>query len=124
MRIEFETARARRLSLTSLIDVIFLLLLFFMLTSTFTKFSTVELSASGQGAGSKTPDVVISLKQTTVLVNGVEVSSEALAGALKSKVTDGKTSALLLVGRSVASQHFITTLQLARRLGLMVSVVR
>lgn len=124
MRFEFETARARRLSLTSLIDVIFLLLLFFMLTSTFTRFSTVELSATGQGTGSKKPDVVISLKRTTVLVNGVEVSNEDLAVALKSKVTDGKTSALLLVGRSVASQHFITTLQLARRLGLMTFVVR
>lgn len=35
--------------MTSLIDVIFLLLLFFMLSSTFTRFAEVELSAGGAG---------------------------------------------------------------------------
>ncbi|WP_367714863.1 biopolymer transporter ExbD [Nitratireductor sp. GISD-1A_MAKvit] len=40
--------RRKPLSLTSLIDVIFLLLLFFMLSSTFTRFASVEISG---GAG-------------------------------------------------------------------------
>ena len=44
-----KARRRRRLSMTSLIDVIFLLLLFFMLTSTFTRFSEVELTAAGSG---------------------------------------------------------------------------
>ena len=37
--------------MTSLIDVIFLLLLFFMLSSTFSKFSEIELTAGGSGPG-------------------------------------------------------------------------
>ena len=41
--------------MTSLIDVIFLLLLFFMLTSTFTRFSEVELTAAGSGTPPQAP---------------------------------------------------------------------
>ena len=40
--------------MTSLIDVIFLLLLFFMLTSTFSKFAEIELAAATSGAGAAT----------------------------------------------------------------------
>lgn len=40
----------RRASITSLIDVIFLLLLFFMLASTFSKFSEIELASLPGGA--------------------------------------------------------------------------
>ncbi|MEM8921756.1 MAG: biopolymer transporter ExbD, partial [Pseudomonadota bacterium] len=38
--------RRGRSSITSLIDVIFLLLLFFMLASTFTRFSEVDIAAA------------------------------------------------------------------------------
>ncbi|MEL6687415.1 MAG: biopolymer transporter ExbD [Pseudomonadota bacterium] len=41
----------RRASITSLIDVIFLLLLFFMLASTFSKFSDVEVSVAQSSTG-------------------------------------------------------------------------
>ena len=40
----------RRASITSLIDVIFLLLLFFMLASTFSKYSEIELASLPGGA--------------------------------------------------------------------------
>ncbi|MEP5212037.1 biopolymer transporter ExbD [Sulfitobacter pontiacus] len=76
----------RALSVTSLIDVIFLLLLFFMLTSTFTKFTEVELMTSGQGED-------IPLSERTVLflridgadmsLNGQAVAPDTLATALK-----------------------------------------
>lgn len=38
--------RKQSISLTALIDVVFILLMFFMLTSSFTKFSTVEMQSS------------------------------------------------------------------------------
>jgi len=41
--------RRKRLSMTSLIDVIFLLLLFFMLSSTFSRFAEVEIRTGGAG---------------------------------------------------------------------------
>ena len=46
-----STRRRRKLSMTSLIDVIFLLLLFFMLTSTFTRFAELDLAAASGGGG-------------------------------------------------------------------------
>ena len=67
--------------MTSLIDVIFLLLLFFMLSSTFSKFAEVELSAANSG-GSTSSDVkrsFLQLGEETLSVNGQDVVLEALS---------------------------------------------
>ena len=58
--------------MTSLIDVIFLLLLFFMLTSTFSKFSEVELAAAaGAGAPSTDkPPLFLQLAPNQISLNG------------------------------------------------------
>ena len=67
--------RRRRLSMTSLIDVIFLLLLFFMLSSTFSRFAEVELSAAGAG-GAGSSDVkqsFLQLGQDSLRINGQDV---------------------------------------------------
>ncbi|MEI2384013.1 biopolymer transporter ExbD [Breoghania sp. JC706] len=47
MRISHSKARRRPIGLTSLIDVIFLLLLFFMLASTFSHYQALPLSGGG-----------------------------------------------------------------------------
>ena len=67
-----QARQRRRLSLTSLIDVIFLLLLFFMLSSTFSKFAEVELAAASGGAvvPSDTPPVFLQLYPDRLTVNG------------------------------------------------------
>ena len=57
--------RRRALSMTSLIDVIFLLLLFFMLSSTFTRFAELELGSAGQG-NAATPEITPVLVQLAV----------------------------------------------------------
>ena len=75
--------------MTSLIDVIFLLLRFFMLTSTFSKFSEVELTAGGSGANVTTPahpPVFVQLSVENVLLNGNAVSLEKLAEGLSALV--------------------------------------
>lgn len=51
----------KRTSITSLIDVIFLLLLFFMLASTFTKFSEIEISSGSQSTSSVQNEDIIRL---------------------------------------------------------------
>ncbi|MEP3347989.1 MAG: biopolymer transporter ExbD [Litoreibacter sp.] len=76
--------RRRKLSMTSLIDVIFLLLLFFMLTSTFSKFSEVELAAAA-GVGTPkndTPPVFMQLAKESINLNGDEVEMTELTIAL------------------------------------------
>lgn len=48
-----KPTRRRALSMTSLIDVIFLLLLFFMLSSTFTRFGDLPLTTATGGAAAQ-----------------------------------------------------------------------
>lgn len=74
-------ARRRALSLTPLIDVIFLLLLFFMLSSSFSKFGEVELQVAGSGASNvqRTDLVFLRLSEDSLSVNGTKVLIENLA---------------------------------------------
>lgn len=51
----------RRLALTPLIDVVFLLLMFFMLTSSFDKFTTIDLTLGGKAVSSATPEKITNI---------------------------------------------------------------
>ena len=107
--------RRRKLSLTSLIDVIFLLLLFFMLSSTFSQFSEVELATAGAGrtTAPDTRPVFVQLRADSLRVNAREVGLDALAGAL-APLMDGETRALVSAGDDVTAQR-LTDLLLALR---------
>ncbi|MEP5730423.1 MAG: biopolymer transporter ExbD [Sulfitobacter sp.] len=108
-------ARRRKLSMTSLIDVIFLLLLFFMLTSTFSKFSEVELSADGSGAvvSSDSPPLFLQLDERALRLNGDPLTLETLAGSPLAEAEDG-TSLLISLGSGVNAQR-LTDLLVALR---------
>lgn len=67
----------RRMSMTPLIDVIFLLLLFFMLSSTFSRFSEIELSSAATG-GNADERLFVQLGPTRVVLNGQPLSLEEL----------------------------------------------
>ena len=127
MRIEFATARARRLSLTSLIDVIFLLLLFFMLSSTFTRFSQTAISGglAGKAAGVEKPDVLVRLDQAGLAVNGTKFASPAEAqGEFERLAAQGAHGAVMLVRGGASSQQLIDALEAVRRAGLDAIVAR
>jgi len=66
--------------MTSLIDVIFLLLLFFMLSSTFSRFAEVELSAARAGAAgtSEVERSFLQLGEETLRLNGQQVGLAGL----------------------------------------------
>jgi len=117
--------RRRKLSLTSLIDVIFLLLLFFMLSSTFSQFSEVPLvtAGAGQGAAPDTPQVFVQLRADAVRVNAREVTLDGLPGAL-APLIEGDTRALVSPAADVSAQR-LTDLLLALRgiAGLSVQVM-
>ena len=125
MALETGLRRRKRLSMTSLIDVIFLLLLFFMLTSTFSKYGEIELSAAGQG-GTATADTqprFLSLKDTGLLLDGVPTEIDALADALGAE--DGEDPQLVLVSLSeqTTSQTLVDVLATLRGIGGIRAVV-
>lgn len=112
MAVKLAGVRRGRLSMTSLIDVIFLLLLFFMLSSTFSKFGEVELL----GAGSRVPGdgsqpLFVSLGADRLLLNGQPVDMERIAG-LVGTVPDAGSGHLVLIGldAETSSQRLVDLL--------------
>ncbi|MCR9121421.1 MAG: biopolymer transporter ExbD [Phyllobacteriaceae bacterium] len=108
MRIEAGTyGRARRISLTSLIDVIFLLLLFFMLTATFSRFGDVELTVGGAGASQpadQTP-VFLRLGADGLSLNGETLTVALLADRLNALREAGRADVVILSVRDGATSQ-------------------
>ncbi len=122
--------RARRLSLTSLIDVIFLLLLFFMLTSTFSRFSEIELSASGaDGVSQPSEDrqiFFLRLSADRATLNGSEIALADIIAAVTELRGNGTGEAALLVsvGPDVTAQRLTDALSAAHGLnGVAITVL-
>ena len=101
--------------MTSLIDVIFLLLLFFMLTSTFSKFSEVELAAAG-ASGAAAPDrppLFLRLGAGSLSLNGREVALDSLTAAFEPEADTGRT-VLVSLGPDVSAQRLTDLLVVLR----------
>ncbi|MCB1477245.1 MAG: biopolymer transporter ExbD [Rhodobiaceae bacterium] len=127
MRVDYAIRRSRRLTLTPLIDIIFLLLLFFMLSSTFTRFAQIELTAGKSGAAStrQQPDILIRLDEQGVSING-RLVDEGEAGSTIATLhaAGGKTVAVLVRGE-VNAQRLVTLIEDIRRVGnLDVTIVK
>lgn len=111
--------------MTSLIDVIFLLLLFFMLTSTFSKFAEIELTsaASGTAAPSDTPLLFLQLGADAVRLNGDALDLAALESSTLGEAPEG-TVLLVSLGDGVNAQRLTDLLAALRALpALRVSVL-
>lgn len=117
--------------MTSLIDVIFLLLLFFMLSSTFSRFAEVEIAISGASANATQPSdtrmLFLRLTENGMTLNGTPVSSQDLAQAVQTHTTDtSDTEATVLVsvtGRASAQALTDALVALRSVQGLSISVL-
>jgi len=111
----------RPLAMTPLIDVIFLLLLFFMLTSTFSKYGEIELSnATAGGTTSEAPQerAFVQLGAERLVLNGAQVTPAELAA----QVTTGQV--LISLDPETTAQHLVDLLVVLRgRDGLSVLVL-
>ncbi|MCX2721416.1 biopolymer transporter ExbD [Roseibium salinum] len=126
MHIDYRPARRRRLSMTSLIDIIFLLLLFFMLSSTFTRFGEVEFGNTARGgAGGPAPDVLIVLEEENWTINGIASDPAGAARVLAGFAKKGATSALILPREGASTQTLVEAVGRVRRIdGFTVSIAR
>lgn len=124
MPLEIRRPRRRTLSMTSLIDVIFLLLLFFMLTSTFSRFGELELSGAAPGGAATARDapLFLSVDAAALRLNGQSMTLEALAGTVEAR---DEKHLLVSLAEDVVSQRLIDVLAVLRGLdGLRVTVLQ
>ncbi len=102
-----RTRKKRKpLSMTSLIDVIFLLLLFFMLSSTFSKFSEIDLMVAGGGPlpqQTTGPRLFLRLQGDQIQLNGLPLPQHELATRLENS-QDGTQVLLSLTTETTAQQ--------------------
>lgn len=126
MRISLAIPRRRPLSLTSLIDIIFLLLLFFMLSSTFTRFGEVAITGGRAtiSAGNP-PDVLIRLSEESWSVNGLAFDENDAFAELNRLGEAGAQTAVLIVRGAVSSQQLVSAVgRIGRETRLSLSVTR
>ena len=76
--------------MSSLTDIIFLLLIFFMLTSTLVKIQPFDLPESDSKTVAATSIVVTIDKSGTYTLNNKEISSRALERGLRQKVSESE----------------------------------
>ena len=116
----------KRLALTSLIDIIFLLLLFLMLTSTFSKFSEIELGVATTAAKNKVSENILFLRVSAVRIdlNSGEVEMNSLAKSIKSFTQNAKASLVISMDQDVTSQRLVDILGIVANIdGLSVNLI-
>jgi biopolymer transport protein ExbD len=128
MRLEVSGYRRRQVSMTSLIDIIFLLLLFFMLSSTFSRFADVELDVSSGGDPAKQTSAPAFLKLSAdrLLLNGSQLTTLTLQAEIERlKTTSNLNAVILSVDETATSQQLVDTMLVLRRsAGISLQIVR
>jgi biopolymer transport protein ExbD len=116
MPVKLQGLRRGRMSMTSLIDVIFLLLLFFMLTSTFSKFGEVELMAAGKAAAADDRQkLFVTLGAKELTLNGQSVDLGRIADLVRSQPQDSRGHLVLISPDAEASSQQLVDLLAALR---------
>ncbi|HSH84265.1 MAG TPA: biopolymer transporter ExbD [Guyparkeria sp.] len=110
------------LNLIPLIDVVFMLLIFFMLTTTFIHDRALDVdlpvSESGSAELAELRNHVIELDQRgQIAIDGQRVTEQELAAVLAEIAEDGRP-VVLWADALVVNQRVVTVLDLARRAGI------
>ncbi len=117
------TRRRSHISLTPLIDVVFILLLFFMLSSTFAPITALDLSAKTQGAGVTSPKIevliigVISKDQWSIEEQTLALKDQRLRSRLERAKTDEQT-VLVQAEANASVQDLVSALSFLQSQGI------
>lgn len=113
-------------SMSSMTDIIFLLLIFFMLTSSFITPSGLNVNLPS----SKTSEIVMQKVSVTItedleyLVNNKAISRDALESVLKQELANGEGEGVVVlhVDKSVPTEFFVEAAGIATSLEAKVSI--
>lgn len=116
-----------KLNMTSLIDVVFLLLIFFMVTTTFEKQAKlkIQLPEASQDATAQTPEqIVVSISQKgSIFLNNNELLNSKYATITSSlkqmfKGSDTKPPIVIRADANAAHKHVVTVMDALTDLGV------
>lgn len=115
------------INLIPLIDVVLVIIIFLMLTTTFSKVSGLEINlptAESEGAESAANEIVVAVNASgDVLINRVPVGARdinAIASALGRAIPSGRKDPVVVINADAKADHqsVIDVMQAAQRAGL------
>ncbi|MBN1404128.1 MAG: biopolymer transporter ExbD [Opitutales bacterium] len=124
MQLDIETPdfKSSGADLTPLIDVIFQLLVFFMLTSSFLipHLELVLPSTNSEADKDERPQLVLSIDNSgSMFINGQPVSKEGLEAAIRSAAADSGSEILFLhADKSVTYERIIEAISSGKNAGM------
>jgi len=128
MRLSLRPRTHPEVNLTSLIDVVLLLLIFFMVSTSFVKQSQIAISLPEADSATVVEEVpeqvdIMITEAGTFLVNGRELINsrpETIRNALQ-KITGGNNNLPLTISADANAkhQHVVTAMDVAGRLGFV-----
>lgn len=123
MRLSRSTRR-KPVGLTSLIDVIFLLLLFFMLTSSFTRYQAMPVANGGEGGGAEIKPAYFRIHDSNRMdLNGQSAARENLPQLFATLAAGEKALLAIWSGPEAKVQDVVDVMSAARREGLNTVIV-
>jgi len=125
MKFVDENKKGPKLNMTSLIDVVFLLLIFFMVTTTFEKQAKlkIELPEASEKIQNQTKDqliISISQKGNIYLNNNELLNSQyaSIASSLKRMIKDDEKPAIVIrADANAAHKHVVTVMDVLADMG-------
>ncbi|AJE45226.1 ExbD/TolR family protein [Celeribacter indicus] len=119
-----EPRPRRRPSLTPMIDVVFLLLVFFMLASRFGMDMQIPLTLAGASTTPYSgPPRLVDIDETGIRLNGGEVEEDGLAAALEPLMEEPTDVIILRPGEEVPLQRLVAVMDSLAVAGLTSLVV-
>ncbi len=118
MQLNVPEKKSLNLSLTPLIDVVFLLLIFFMLASTFSRFSSLPLSVNSGQSESNTSKKFILVriqKEGQLEINGQKIISEELITVIDALVIEEGMKLFIKPLEGTTVQQLVSVMQKARQ---------
>ncbi len=125
MRLSEAPKRSRAPGLTSLIDVIFLLLMFFMLASTFSIYQRLDVTSGSEGVGKMEhkPVLLQVFAEGQLSVNGDRVSVLALVDALERAGVEKVRPVAILPAKDSTVQDVVSALEALKTAGWSATLV-